>query len=61
MHRYTIEAVAYDKDGRRLNGNVHTIDAEFQRDAEHNAESRQRYQVGTVRVETRVLRVDPKR
>jgi hypothetical protein len=61
MPRYTIEAVAYDKDGRRLNGNVHTIDAEFQRDAERNAESRQKFQAGTARVETRVLRVDPSR
>lgn len=59
MPKYTIEAVAYDKDGRRLNGNVHnSIEAATQRDAERIAESRQKFQTGTVRVETRVLRID---
>ena len=47
--------MAYDNDGRRLNGNAHTIEAGSQRDAEKIAESRQKFQVGTHRVETRVL------
>jgi hypothetical protein len=60
MPRYSIEAVAYDKDGRRLNGNTHTIDAPNQREATEIAKSRQRSQVGTVRVETRVLHISDK-
>lgn len=55
MPTYGIEAVAYDKDGRRLNGNTHTIVADNMRDAERIAASRQKFHVGTVRVETRVL------
>jgi hypothetical protein len=55
MARYSIEAVAYDKDGRRLNGNTHTVEADSQRDAEKIAESRQKSHVDTHRVETRVL------
>ncbi len=56
MPRYVIEAVAYDKNGRRLNGNTHTIEAATQRDAEKIAESRQKFQVETAKVETRVIR-----
>jgi hypothetical protein len=58
MPRYTIEAVAYDKDGRRLNGNTHNVQAASQRDAERIAESKQKFQAGTTRVETRVLRTE---
>lgn len=54
MKRYMIEAVAYASDGRRLNGNTHSITAETQRDAIEIAKSRQRHQVETERVETRV-------
>jgi hypothetical protein len=54
MRKYMIEAIAYDKNGRRLSGNCHSISAATQRDAEAIAKSRQRSQVETVRVETRV-------
>lgn len=58
MPYYTIEAVAYDSNGRRLSGNVHSnIQAEKQSDAIEIAKSRQRYQIETARVETKVLRV----
>jgi len=54
MPRYMISAVAYDKDGKRLSGNTHAIDAETQRDAIQIAESRQRVVKGTVHVATKV-------
>jgi hypothetical protein len=57
MPRYNIEAVAYDKNGRRLNGNTHGIDAANQRDALEIAKSRQRSHVDTAKVEVRVLSV----
>ncbi len=60
MPFYSIEAVAYDKDGRRLNGNIHKVEASSQSDAIEIAKSRQMSQVGTVRVETKVLRVSDK-
>lgn len=55
MKRYVIEAVAYDRDGKRLDGNTHTIDAERQMDAIEIAKSRQRANVATVDVRARVL------
>ena len=55
MARYQVEAVAYDKDGRRLNGNTHSVEASSSAEAERIAASRQKSQVGTVRVETRIL------
>lgn len=55
VRKYMIEATAYDKNGRRLGGNCHSITAATQRDAESIAKSRQRSQVETVRVETRVI------
>ncbi|MBC3807878.1 MULTISPECIES: hypothetical protein [Undibacterium] len=55
MARYGVEAVAYDKDGRRLNGNTHSIDASSAAEAERIAASRQKFQVGTVKVETRII------
>jgi hypothetical protein len=58
MPQYVIEAVAYDKNGKRLNGNVHNIDAANQRDAEKIAKSKQSFQVETAKVETKVLRVN---
>ncbi|WP_133239987.1 hypothetical protein [Limnohabitans planktonicus] len=61
MPFYAIEAVAYDKDGRRLNGNTHNIEADNQRDAIEIAKSRQKSQVGTVRVETKILRVSDRK
>lgn len=56
MARYQVEAVAYDENGRRLNGNTHSIEADSSAEAKRIASSRQRFQVGTVRVETRILR-----
>jgi hypothetical protein len=61
VKRFMISAVAYDKDGKRLSGNTHAIDAETQRDAIQIAESRQRVVAGTVRVETKVNAVYDKR
>jgi hypothetical protein len=55
MARYQIEAVAYDENGRRLNGNTHSVEASTQAEAERIAASRQKSQSGTARVETRVL------
>ena len=55
MARYQVEAVAYDKDGRRLNGNTHSIDANSEAEAERIAASRQTFQVGTAKIETRIL------
>lgn len=60
MPFYSIEAVAYDKDGRRLNGNTHKIEASSQSDAIEVAKSRQMTQSGTVRVDAKVLRVSDK-
>jgi len=57
MPFYTIAADAYDKDGRRINGNTHKIEASNQRDALEMAKQRQKTQTETVRVEVRVLRV----
>ena len=54
MTRYAVVAEAYDKDGRRLNGNTHQIEADSSEEAERIATSRQKSQVGTVRVETRI-------
>lgn len=54
MRQYMIEAIAYDKEGRRLNGSCHSITAATQRDAEAIAKGRQQSQVDTARVETRV-------
>ena len=59
MAKYGIEAVAYAADGRRLNGNTHMIEADNQRDAEAIAKSRQKSQVETVRVETRLIKKYP--
>jgi hypothetical protein len=50
-----IEAVAYDKDGKRLGGNMHSINAETQRDAVEIAKSRQRANVATSKVTARVV------
>lgn len=61
MKRYMISAVAYDKDGKRLSGNTHAIDAETQREAIQIAESRQKAVKGTVRVETKVNAVYDKK
>ena len=55
MAKYHVQAVAYDKDGRRLNGNTHSVEASSDRDAERIASTRQRSHVETVRVETRIL------
>lgn len=55
MARYQVEAVAYDKDGRRLNGNTHSIDADSASEAERIAASRQKSHVGTAKVETKIL------
>lgn len=61
MNYYTIEAVAYDRNGKRLSGNVHSnIQAAKQSDAIEIAKSRQKYQIETVRVEAKVLRVSDK-
>ena len=60
MPYYSIEAVAYDKDGRRLNGNTHKIEASTQSDALEIAKQRQRTHVATAKVEVRVLRVSDK-
>ena len=57
MPYYTIEAVAYDKDGRRLNGNTHKVEASNQRDALEMAKQRQRTNIATAKVEVRVIRV----
>lgn len=57
MPYYSIEAVAFDKDGRRLNGNTHKIEASNQSDALEIAKQRQRTNVATARVEVRILRV----
>lgn len=55
MPRYVIVAEAFNKEGRRLNGNTHNIEADTQRDAEQIAKSRQRVHVDTHRVEVRVI------
>ena len=60
MKRYSVEAVAYDVNGRRLNGSTHQIDADSPHDAERIAASRQKSQVETHRVETKILRVSEK-
>lgn len=59
MPTYGVEAVAYDKDGRRLNGNCHTIKATSSAEAERMAASRQKFQAGTAKVETRIIHTAP--
>jgi len=60
MPTYFVEAVAYDANGRRLSGNIHKIDAATQADAERTAQSRQKTQRETVRVDTKVTRIENK-
>jgi hypothetical protein len=55
MAKYQIEAVAYDKNGKRLNGNTHSIEASTLAEAERIAKSRQKHNVDTAKVETRLL------
>lgn len=57
MKYYTVGADAYDKDGRRLNGNTHKVQANSASEAERIAASKQKFQVGTHRVETKILRI----
>jgi hypothetical protein len=53
---YNIEAVAYDKDGNRLSGNTHNnIEASSLAEAERIAASRQKSNIATARVETKLL------
>ncbi|GLQ52491.1 hypothetical protein GCM10010872_39400 [Dyella flava] len=40
MKRYMVSVTAYDKDGKRPNGNTWAIDAENQRDAIELAKSK---------------------
>lgn len=54
MKRYMISVTAYDKDGKRLNGNTWAIDAENQRDAIELAKSKQWANVATTRVVAKV-------
>jgi len=55
MRTYVVVAEAYDKDGKKLNGNTHNIKATSASDAERMAASGQKFQVGTVKVETRII------
>jgi hypothetical protein len=59
MPTYGVEAVAYNKDGKRLSGNCHTIKADTSSEAERLAASRQKSHVDTARVETRILHQSP--
>jgi hypothetical protein len=54
VKRYMISVSAYDKDGKRLNGNTWAIDAENQRDAIELAKSKQWTNVATVKVVAKI-------
>ncbi len=55
-----VAAEAYDANGRRLNGNTRTIKADISAEAKRISASRQKSQVSTVRVETRVVHTSDK-
>lgn len=59
MPTYGVVATAYNKDGKILNSNTHTIKAASAADAERIASGRQRVHVDTSRVDTRVLTTRP--
>lgn len=54
MKRYMISVSAYDKGGKRLNGNTWAIDAENQLSAVELAKSKQWTNVATVKVTAKV-------
>lgn len=60
MKYYTVGADAYDKNGRRLNGNTHKVQANSASEAERIAASKQKFEVETHRVETKILSVSDK-
>lgn len=54
-YQYSVEAIAYDKDGKRLNGNNVSVHADSDSEAEKIAAQGQKWQVGTAKVETRII------
>ena len=60
MPFYNLQAVAYDKDGKRLSGNAHKVEASSQSDAIEIAKGRQSSDSAMVRVEVKVISVSDK-